>query len=174
VLILGLGEIGLATARKLASVGFNVSGWSRTPRDLEGVTCVAGKTGYLSVLPSADIVVCLLPLTYETRGLLAQPFFAQMKHGAAIVHAGRGGQCVFPDLADALRSGQIGNAVLDVFETEPLPATDESWAMPNCLITPHVAGRTDARTAAENVSKNLLRLRAEEPLLWRVDRTAGY
>ncbi|MBW6418551.1 glyoxylate/hydroxypyruvate reductase A [Celeribacter sp. PS-C1] len=174
VTILGLGEIGEKAARTLASVGFSVTGWARSPRAIEGVTCKTGKDGLDSLLADADIVVCLLPLTDETRGLLSRRFFDRMKPGASLVHTGRGAQCVFPDLADALESGQLGNAIVDVFETEPLPPTDPIWEIPNLLITPHIAGRTDAQTSAQNVSMNLKRLRDGKNLLWCVDRSKGY
>jgi glyoxylate/hydroxypyruvate reductase A len=174
VAILGLGEIGTRTASALKSLGFRVSGWSRRKRDLEGITCISGEDGVFSLLGEADIVVCLLPLTPETRGLMSASFFAQMKHGAGLVHAGRGAQCVFDDLGAALKSGQIGAAVLDVFDTEPLPETSPVWDFPNCLITPHVAGRTDAETAARNVAENLTRHLQGKDLLWQVDREKGY
>ncbi|MCA0043497.1 2-hydroxyacid dehydrogenase [Celeribacter litoreus] len=174
VTILGLGEIGEKAARTLASVGFTVTGWARSPREIEGVTCKTGEDGLDNLLAEADIVVCLLPLTDETRGLLSHDFFNRMKKGASLVHAGRGAQCVFADLGDALQSGQVGNAIVDVFDTEPLPPTDPIWEMPNLLITPHVAGRTDARTSAHNVSLNLQRLRDGKDLLWCVDRGKGY
>ncbi|SNT72523.1 2-hydroxyacid dehydrogenase [Paracoccus seriniphilus] len=174
IAILGLGEIGQATARALCALGCRVSGWSRSGRDIPGIACAGGEAGYLSLLPTADIVVCLLPLTPQTHGLLSGAFFDRMKPGAALVHAGRGAQCVFRDLGDALRTGQLGVAVIDVFDREPLPEDSEIWGFPNCLITPHVAGRTDAGTAAANVAQNLTRLRQGRDLLWRVDRQKGY
>ena len=174
VSILGLGAIGEQAALLLKSVGFQVSGWSRSPRNIDGVRCVAGHDGVHELLETADIVVCLLPLTDETRGVLSRPFFEQMKQGANLVHVGRGAHCVIPDLAAALESCQVGNAILDVFETEPLPEDDPAWKLKNCLITPHVAGRTDARTAGMNVATNLQRLQEGQPLLWQVDRSKGY
>jgi glyoxylate/hydroxypyruvate reductase A len=174
VAILGLGDIGTQTALTLATVGFQVGGWSRSPRDIAGVRSVSGDDGYLSLLPQADIVICLLPLTPQTRGLLSASFFAQMKPGAALVHVGRGAQCVFEDLGAALNSGQIGAAVLDVFDIEPLPPTSAIWDYPNCLMTPHVAGRTDAETAVGNVVENLRRHLQSMDLLWQVNRKKGY
>ncbi|MEM5477980.1 glyoxylate/hydroxypyruvate reductase A [Pacificibacter sp. AS14] len=174
VAILGLGDIGTQTALTLATVGFQVSGWSRNPRDITGVKSVSGNKGYLSLLPDADIVVCLLPLTPETRDLLSASFFAQMKQGAALVQAGRGAHCVSEDLGAALNSGQIGAAVLDVFDTEPLPDASAIWDYPNCLVTPHVAGRTDTKTAVSNVVENLMRHIQGQDLLWQVDRQKGY
>jgi glyoxylate/hydroxypyruvate reductase A len=174
VLVLGLGDIGKVAARKLVALGFQVSGWSRSPREVSGVQCVDGPDGYLPILARADIVVCLLPLTADTRGILSQGFFDRMKRGAGLVQAGRGPHCVMADLSQAITSGQIGNAVLDVFDPEPLPQSDPIWTLPNCLITPHVAGRTDALTAAQNVAENLTRQSKGEPMLWQVDRAVGY
>ncbi|WP_460273718.1 2-hydroxyacid dehydrogenase [Celeribacter sp. ULVN23_4] len=174
VAILGLGAIGEQAALLLKSAGFQVSGWSRSQRNIDGIRCVSGPDGVQEILETADIVVCLLPLTDETRGILSRPFFEQMKPGANLVHVGRGAHCVIPDLAAALESGQVENAILDVFETEPLPEDDPAWNLKNCLITPHVAGRTDARTAGMNVTTNLQRLQDGQTLLWQVDRSKGY
>lgn len=174
VAILGLGVIGQAAAQMLASVGFSVSGWSRSPKQIKGVNCIAGKDAYASIIGDADIVVCLLPLTDETRGILSRPLFEQMKPGASLVHAGRGAHCILADLSDYLESGHIGSAVLDVFETEPLPTNDTAWDLPRCLITPHIAGRTNAQTAAQNVARNLIRWRKGQDLLWQVDQQKNY
>ncbi|SFJ21739.1 2-hydroxyacid dehydrogenase [Celeribacter neptunius] len=174
VTVLGLGQTGRAAAAKLVAAGFETSGWARSAHEIEGMTCRSGEAGLTALLAEADIVVCLLPLTEATRGILSKPLFARMKPGASLVHAGRGPQCNFTDLAEALETGQLGNAVIDVFETEPLPKADPCWDLPNCLITPHVAGRTGAETAARNVAQNLARLTAGQELLWRVDRQKGY
>jgi glyoxylate/hydroxypyruvate reductase A len=174
VVILGLGEIGQEAARKLSSIGFSVSGWSRSPRRIDGINCVAGSAAYHAIVQTADIIVCLLPLTVQTRGILSRPLFEAMKAGASLVHVGRGAHCVFSDLAAALESGHLSNAVVDVFETEPVPENDLVWDLKNCLMTPHVAGRTDALTAAKNVAANLVRLKHGDDLLWQVDRFQGY
>lgn len=172
--ILGLGGIGQDAARALATLGFQVSGWSRSQKQIPGVTCLAGEEGYKALVAQADVVVCLLPLTPQTSGFLNRAFFGQMKAGASLVHAGRGAQCCLPDLRAALESGHLRNAVIDVFETEPLAQDDANWRMPRCLITPHVAGRTDGLTAAQNVLHNISRHRSGQDLLWTVDRDKGY
>ncbi|MEI4473513.1 2-hydroxyacid dehydrogenase [Frigidibacter sp. MR17.24] len=172
--ILGLGEIGQLSAELLRPLGFKVAGWSRSQKTVEGVTCLSGPEGLTELLAISDVVVCLLPLTEATRGLMDASFFAAMKPGAGLVHAGRGAQCDFAALKAALESGHVANAVVDVFDVEPLPEGHMAWTLPNCIVTPHVAGRLDPRQGAINIVTNIRRHEAGEPLLWQVDRAAGY
>ncbi|MER5173671.1 2-hydroxyacid dehydrogenase [Thioclava kandeliae] len=172
--ILGLGEIGAMTAGRLAAMGFCVEGWSRTPRQIDGVVCHSGADGLDALLAQADILVCLLPLTPSITGILDAGLFARMKQGSSLVQVGRGAHCVLPDLRAALKNGQLSQAMLDVFETEPLPAEHPGWDLPNCLVTPHIAGRIEPASAVANIVTNLCRDRAGEPLLWQVDREKGY
>lgn len=172
--ILGLGEIGQLCVPILRGLGFSVAGWARSEKTLEGARCLAGPEGLDEILGLSDIVVCLLPLTDATRGLMDAGFFSKMKPGAALVHAGRGAQCDFAALRDVLENGHLRSAVLDVFDPEPLPPDHWIWTMPNCLVTPHVAGRIDHVQSAGNVIENIRRHQAGQPLLWRVDRQKGY
>ena len=171
---LGLGELGSDAAKKLLALGFRACGWSRSPKALAGVDCYAGEDGLAQMLPRCDMLVCLLPLTPQTRGILAKPLLDRLKPGAALVHLGRGAQMVTRDVVAALDAGRLAHAYLDVFETEPLPADDPLWARADVSITPHIAAITEPRTALEVVAQNVERVRRGEPPLHVVDFRAGY
>ena len=172
--VLGLGMLGEAAARKLADFGFPVAGWSRSPRDLPGIECYSGKDALAAFLARTDILVSLLPLTDETRGLLNADLFGALPAGAAVLSCGRGAHLVQEDLLAALDSGQIGAAVLDVTDPEPLPPESALWSHPKLLITPHIATMTYPETAVDSVIDTIRRHRAGEPLLGLVDRQRGY
>jgi len=172
--ILGLGTLGRDTAVKLRRLGFPVSGWSRTPKAVDGVVTYAGSDQLAAMLPKCDVVVCLLPLTPQTTGILSTPLLDRMKRGAALVHLGRGAQMVTKDVVAALDAGQLGHAYLDVFETEPLPADDPLWGRADVSITPHIAALTEPRTALEVVAGNVERVRRGQPPLHVVSFQAGY
>ncbi|MEZ5824683.1 MAG: glyoxylate/hydroxypyruvate reductase A [Geminicoccaceae bacterium] len=172
--IMGLGELGTATAKRLVANGFAVSGWSRSPREIEGVTCHAGKDAFERFLGEAEIVVCLLPLTAETEGLLDGRFFAALPEGAFLIHVGRGRQLVPEALLAALESGRLAAATIDVTPVEPLDPGSPLWRHPGIDLTPHAASYCHPATAAENVIGNLRRLRRGEPLAGVVDRERGY
>lgn len=169
--LLGLGELGSAVAQALATLGFRVLGWSRRPRELAGVQSL---TAMSDVLERSDLVVCLLPLTHHTRGILNADTFAQMPEGACLINVGRGGHVVENDLRAALDSGWLTHAYLDVFENEPLHHGHPFWRHPGVTLTPHVAALTEPRTAFPKVVANLERLRHGEPLEGLVDVAAGY
>lgn len=171
---LGLGELGTAAARTLVGLNFAVAGWSRRPKAIEGIATFAGADGLRPFLARTDILVCLIPLTAETRGIINADTLAALPHGATLINLARGGHVVDDDLLAALDSGQLGRAVLDVFNTEPLPPDHPYWTHPRVVITPHVAAETDPTTATAQVVENLRRLRAGEPLRNVVDRAAGY
>jgi glyoxylate/hydroxypyruvate reductase len=172
--ILGLGELGSACALALTGLGFRVSGWSRTPKRLEGVTCYSGPDEYDAFLAQSEILACLVPLTSETRGILGRATFERLPRGAGLINAGRGGHLVEADLLSALDSGQIGDAVLDVFETEPLPPEHPFWSHPHIVVSPHVAALTNPETAAEVIGANLRRLLAGDNFPDRIDLKSGY
>ncbi|TAK80679.1 MAG: glyoxylate/hydroxypyruvate reductase A [Betaproteobacteria bacterium] len=169
--LLGLGELGSDAARKLVALGFNVAGWSRRPKNIPGAECF---TDLAEMLPKSDVVVCLLPLTRDTQGLLDGKTFAAMKRGGCVINLARGGHLVLKDLLDALDSGALSHAYLDVFEREPLPASDPLWRHPGVTLTPHIAALTEPRTALPRVVANIERVRRGEAPRDLVDFEAGY
>jgi glyoxylate/hydroxypyruvate reductase A len=172
--ILGFGEIGRDAAKKLAGLGFLVSGWTRQPRQIPGFATYAGMAGLPRLLAGSEILVCLLPLTGETQGILNAHTFDLLPSGAGIVNAGRGGNLVEEDLIPALDRGQLSAAALDVFRDEPLPSRHSFWRHPRILITPHIAGVTNPVTAAPIILDNIRRYEAGRTLLHRVDPARGY
>jgi glyoxylate/hydroxypyruvate reductase A len=172
--IMGLGELGGHAAATLRDHGFKVRGWSRSTRRLEGVETFAGSDGLDPFLAGSDILVCLLPLTAETEGLLDARLFAALPRGAVLIHVGRGRQLVPADLMAALDRGQLRGAMLDVTPVEPLPADDPLWRHPGIRITPHAASYALPETAAETIAANIENLRAGRPLAAVVDRRRGY
>jgi glyoxylate/hydroxypyruvate reductase len=172
--ILGFGEIGQDAGRKLAALGFPVSGWGRRERMPTGFPTYAGPEGLFRLLPQSEILVCLLPLTLETEGILCARTFAALPRGAGLVNAGRGGHLVEEDLIPALDSGQLSAAALDVFQEEPLPPTHPFWRHPRILVTPHIAGITNPTTAVPIILDNIRRFEEGRPLLNQVDPAQGY
>ncbi len=172
--ILGCGEIGRRTACALADLGFRVAGWTRTPRDLGPLENLHGAAGLDELLGGSEFLVCLLPLTTETEGLLDAGRLARLPEGAFFINASRGRVVVQRELVAALDSGRLGGAWLDVTDPEPLPPGDPLWRRPDVWITPHVAGVTNPVTGAALVAENIRRARAGEPLTHPVDRNRGY
>ena len=172
--IMGLGAMGAEVARTLAAHGFDVHGWARRPAALDGVTTWAGPEAMRPFLAGLDMVVSLLPLTPETRSLFNADWFAALKPGAVFVNCGRGEQLVVSALVEALRSGQLRGAVLDVFEHEPLPADDPLWTEPGVVITPHMASSASAEVIVGQIVENTARALARRALLHAVDRLRGY
>ena len=169
--ILGLGELGGTIGPKLAAMGFNVCGWSRRPKRIEGVRC---STDLEEVLAASDAVVCLLPLTSHTRGILNRERLQKIRKDGCLINLARGGHLVLPDLIDVLDSGHLAHAYLDVFEPEPLPADSPAWAHPGITVTPHIAALTEPRTSAGMVAQNIDRIRRGETPGNLVDFAAGY
>lgn len=172
--ILGLGTLGTVCAQALTGLGFNVIGWSRTPKTLNGVKSNTGEEGLADVLKRSEILVLLLPDTAATTNLMNDRTLALMPKGARIINPGRGPLIDDDALLRALNSGRIAHATLDVFRTEPLPQDHPYWAHPNVTVTPHIAAETRADSASDVVAENLRRLQMGEPLLYLVDRHAGY
>jgi glyoxylate/hydroxypyruvate reductase A len=172
--VMGLGELGAAAARLLTDHGFSVLGWSRSPKAIEGVTSYAGRGELHRFLHQTEILVCLLPLTAETRGILDAAAFADLPHGAFLINVARGEHLVEADLILALDSGRLAGATLDVFRDEPLPAENPLWAHEKVLITPHVASYSWPATAADGVVENIRRALSGRPLAHQVDRAQGY
>ena len=170
--VLGLGVLGQAVLTRLASFGFQCAGWSRSSRALDGIECFAGAETLPAFLTRTDILVCLLPLTDATRHILNRDLFAQLPRGAALINTGRGGHLQQDHLLEALESGQLSAAVLDVADPEPLAADYPLWHHPRVMLTPHVASMTQPDSAVEVVLDNLRRHREGEPLIGLVDRDA--
>ncbi len=172
--VLGLGVLGSDAALKLKVLGFDVAGWSRSERKLPGIATFCGADGLEALLRRSEILVCLLPLTPATAGILDARLFGLLPRGAALVNCARGGHLVEADLLAALDGGRLSAAVLDVFRDEPLPPEHTFWAHPRILVTPHVAAATHPPSAAAAVADNLRRLREGRPLLNRVDVSVRY
>lgn len=172
--IMGLGEIGSRVATDLQRFGFAVRGWARKPRELAGVRTFAGPQEFRPFLQGTDILVCLVPLTHETRWILNANTFEHLRPGAKLIHVGRGEHLVPADLIAALTSGQIGGAIVDVFPVEPLPPEDHLWRARNLIVTPHMASVASLETIATQVAHNARRLIRGKPLHNVVDVTRGY
>jgi glyoxylate/hydroxypyruvate reductase len=172
--VLGLGELGAPAAHALATAGFSVRGWSRTPKNLSGVASVAGRANLDAFLADTEILVVMLPLTPETKGLLGENELACLPKGAKLINVSRGAVIDEPALIEALRNEQIAEATLDVFTVEPLPSDHVLWSMDNVLITPHLASITVPEAAAHDVAESIRRVRAGLPPLHLTDPRRGY
>jgi glyoxylate/hydroxypyruvate reductase A len=169
--ILGLGVLGSDAAQKLLALGFNVAGYSRRPKSLPGVQCF---TELEPMLRATDALVCLLPLTAQTRGILNGRNLGKLKKHGCVINVARGSHLVVPDVLSLLDSGHLSHAYLDVFDTEPLPASSPLWTHPGVSVTPHTAALTEPRTAIPKIVENVERVRRGETPLHLVDFAAGY
>ncbi|NNE81084.1 MAG: glyoxylate/hydroxypyruvate reductase A [Silicimonas sp.] len=174
VTILGLGALGRAVGQALAALNFPVTGWSRSEKSVDGMTCLAGETGLRQALATAEILVLLLPLTPETEDLLDADRLALLPKGAVVINPGRGPLIDDGALIAALDKGDLAHATLDVFRTEPLPESHPFWTHLKVTVTPHIASATRPESAARVIAENIRRGEAGEPLLHLVDRKKGY
>lgn len=172
--LLGYGAIGAKVGETLAGFGFEIAAWTRGPREIPGVTHFHGASGFRPFLAQTHFLICLLPLTADTQGMLDQDAFEALPDPAYLINLARGGHVVTADMVAALESGRLAGAFLDVTDPEPLPADHPLWGMPNVRITPHCSGPTNAATAADQVAANVRRALAGEPLDNPVDRQRGY
>ncbi len=174
ITILGLGALGSAVGQALRALNFQVRGWSRSLKQVEGIACYAGDDGLREALSGAEGVVLLLPNTPATENTLNASTLSLLAEGAFIINPGRGPLIDDTALLAALDSGQVGHATLDVFRIEPLLAEHAFWSHPRVTVTPHIASETRATSAAAVVAENIRRAEVGEPLLHRVDRKSGY
>jgi len=172
--ILGLGEIGTLAGERLRDLDFQVAGWSQSRKNVKGIESFAGAAELNAFLARSDILICLLPLTGETRGILNKTLFAALPAGAFVINVARGGHLIERDLIEALDSGHLSGATLDVFQTEPLPETDPLWKHPKVTVTPHIAAISDPRVAAQYVYDRIVRHERGETLDNVVDFARGY
>ncbi|WP_462379156.1 2-hydroxyacid dehydrogenase [Pseudomonas sp. Marseille-QA0892] len=172
--VMGLGALGGHVAQTLAERGFHVRGWARSAKKLDGVETYAGERSLADFLTGLDMVVCLLPMTEQTRGVLDARAFARLVRGAVIINCGRGEHVVLQDLRQALESGQVRGALLDVFEQEPLSSDDALWTTPGVIVTPHIASCASREAVAAQIIANVRRLERGEPLQNQADPAVGY
>lgn len=172
--VMGLGQMGSVTARRLADLGYRVCGWARGKHEMPGVKCFAGPAEFDSFLSQVEILVNLLPLTSETRHILNSQTFSKMPREGIVISAGRGGHLVEADLAAALDDGTLRAATIDAFPKEPLPPEHPFWNHPRLYVTPHCASTPTPETIYNTFNENIRRWRAGTPLLNLVDHTKGY
>ncbi len=172
--ILGLGVLGSDVARKLNILGFPVRGWSRTPKNIDGIECFSGQEQLKLCLSKCRVLVCLLPLTPQTEGILNRETFSFLSQGSYLINVARGQHLVEKDLLEALDSGQLSGACLDVFHQEPLPKNHPFWSHPQITVTPHIATQTDSDYCLQSIINAISCLRAGLPLQNVVDYQQGY
>jgi glyoxylate/hydroxypyruvate reductase A len=177
--VMGLGVLGTDAAGKLRTMGFDVAGWSRSPKTLEGIETFSGEGGLAAFLARTDILVSLLPLTDETRGILNRDLFSKLAQtgrlgGPVLINAGRGGLQVERDILASLDDGTLNAATLDVFETEPLSAESPLWTHPAVTITPHNAAMSEPDAISARIAEQIRRIERGEPVQNVVDRSLGY
>lgn len=162
--VAGLGAMGMAVAQSLVAQGYEVSGFSRTPRQANGIACYHGPDQLKRFLSALDLVICVLPLTPETRGILSREFFDALPRNAALVHVGRGEHLDADALRDALACGHLRGAVVDVFPREPLEASSAMWETPGLVVTPHMATMASPKAIIEQIILNVQGLESDRPI----------
>ncbi len=172
--IMGLGALGSVAAARLALMGFDVAGWTRRPRTMDGITNFHGADGLMAFLGRTDILVCMLPLTAQTENVINAKTLAALPKGAFVINCARGAHLVDDDLIAALDSGHIAGATLDAFRAEPLAPDHAFWDHPRITVTPHTSSQGRAAFGVDVLVDNMRRARAGKPLVNLVDREAGY
>ncbi len=172
--VMGLGAQAQRILATLQPLGFALKGWARSAHQIDGVECFAGREQLPAFLSQCDIVLCVLPLTEQTRGILDRELFRQLPRGAALINMGRGGHLVEEDLLEALDSGQLSGAVVDVVQNEPAPAKHPFWGHPQILLTPHIAAMTQPESAFAVLLENIRCFERNEPMTGQIDRSKGY
>ena len=177
--VMGLGVLGSDAAQKLKQIGFNVAGWSRSPKSIDGIECFSGEADLSAFLARTDILVVLLPLTDETRGIINRKLLKGLARDGrvaapSLINAGRGNLQIETELLECLDDGTLHEAVLDVFQTEPLAVTSPLWTHPRVTITPHNASVSDPVAIANAIAAQIRHVEKGEPLLNTVSRAKGY
>jgi glyoxylate/hydroxypyruvate reductase A len=172
--IMGMGQLGADAARKLTQLEFKVAGWSQSLKNIDGVKSFAGDQALDDFLSRTHILICLLPLTPATRGVLNRRTFEKLPAGAYLINVARGAHLIEEDLLTALESGHLAGACLDVFQTEPLPADHPFWDHPNIMITPHISSITDPLAVMPQILENYERMKSGKSFRHVVDRDRGY
>ena len=174
ITILGLGEIGKLVAEQFVALGFEVKGWSNSPKNINGVESFSGKDGLIAAISKTNFIVNILPLTDHTEGILNNEFFEKCSANTVLINVGRGAHLVEKDLLVAIEEKQIKEAYLDVFVEEPLPENHPFWTNENVFITPHIASVTNATTALQQVADNYKKMKNNKALLNEVSLDRGY
>ncbi len=172
--IMGMGVLGERVARSLVGFEFPVMGWSRTPKSVDGVQCFAGEQGFADFLAASRVLVCLLPLTPETRDIMNLTNMSRLQSGAYIINVARGAHLVEDDLLALLDSGHLAGATLDVFRTEPLPAGHPFWQHPKIVVTPHTSARTLRSESITQIASKITAIQRGEPVAGVVEPSRGY
>lgn len=172
--IMGLGNLGIGSARMLSAVGFKIRGWSRTAKEIEGIETFAGAQEFETFLSGTDIVVCLLPATAETKSLLNAQAFSALPRGAGVISVGRGQHVVEDDIIAALDAGHLSGAVVDVFDKEPLATESPLWDHPKVIVTPHIASTPSRQEKADFVASSIRRHRSGQTLSNVFEAGRGY
>ena len=166
--------LGEHVARSLQVIGFPVQAWTRTPKDAIAMRVFSGDAGLDEFLRASRILVCLLPLTPETRGIVNRRTLGLLRAGGYVINVARGGHVVEGDLIDALEQGTLAGAALDVFEEEPLPASHPFWIHPKIVVTPHISASTLRDEAIEQIARKILALERGEAITGIVESQRGY
>ena len=172
--ILGMGEVGRSVAALLHGAGFNVVGWARSPKQLPGLEVHSGEAGLSEVLSKSNYLICALPLTAQTHGILNRESLRLLPRGAYVINVARGGHLIEDDLIALITTGHLAGAALDVQEREPLPPESPLWDHPKITITPHIAAQASVESVSAQFAENWKRLRASQPLVNVIDRARGY
>lgn len=172
--IMGLGVLGARVAQSLAQFEFPVNGWSRSPKAVDGVQCFSGAEGFNDFLAASRVLVCLLPLTPDTRDIMDRDSLSRLQAGGYVINVARGAHLVEDDLLALLDSGHLAGATLDVFRTEPLPAGHPFWTHPKITVTPHTSARTLRSESIAQIASKIAALQRGEPVAGVVDRGQGY
>lgn len=172
--VMGLGVLGAHVAQRIAGLGFSVNGWSQSAKQIQGIRAFAGEAQLQPFLQSSRIVVCLLPLTPATEGILNRANMQHLQAGAYIINAGRGGHVVEDDLLALLDEGHLAGAMLDVCQQEPLPQGHPLWRHPRITLTPHIAAQTSQQEAAQQIASNAQRIAQGQAPHGLVNRGDGY